>query len=420
MADPQPKKILVLGGGFAGLEFCKKFRHPNVRIQLVDRKNHHLFQPLLYQVAASGLSGPQIAQPLRAMFRDRPDVETYLDKIEELSLPDRTAKGRNRVYEYDYLVLAAGAHTSFFGNNHWAEHVHGLKTLNDALTLRSHVLSRVEQAEIELDENRRRQLMTFLVVGGGPTGVEMAGALAELGRHVMKRNFRNIDPGDIRVILIEGSDRILGNYAQSLSAKATRQIQELGVEVRCGNMVQDVRPQELDVGGETLHAATIVWGAGVEAIPLTRSLGVPVDRAGRIKVEPDCSIPGYPEAFALGDLANLVDAKGKPVPGVSPAAMQMARHAAKIIRMELKTGKTRSPRKRNPFVYFDKGKMATIGRSRAIAEVGKLRMAGFPAWIAWLLVHLIFLVGFRNKVLVLFDWFYSYATYRRGARVIID
>ncbi len=402
------------------MEFCKKFRHRNVRIHLVDRKNHHLFQPLLYQVATSGLSGPQIAHSLRALFCDRPDVETCLDEILELDLTQKQARSAKRVYDYDYLVLAAGARTSFFGNDHWEKHVHGLKTLNDAVTLRSHVLRCLEKAEIESDEDLRRKLMTFLVVGGGPTGVEMAGALAELSRHVMKRNFRRIDPAAVRVVLVEGSDRILGSYAASLSEKATRQIEELGVEVRCGDMVEDVRARELDVGGETLHAATIVWGAGVEAIPLTRTLGVPVDRAGRIKVEPDCSIPGHPEAFALGDLANLVDAKGKPVPGVSPAAMQMAKHTARILREELKAGKALPPKDRKPFVYFDKGSMATIGRSRAIAEIGKLRMAGFPAWMAWLLVHLIFLVGFRNKLLVLVDWFYSYATYRRGARVIVD
>lgn len=416
----EKKKILVLGGGFAGLEFCQRFRHPDVQIQLVDRKNHHLFQPLLYQVASSGLSAPQIAQPLRGMFRKRPDVETFMDEIEGIDLAAGQATGRNRKYEFDYLILAAGAKTSYFGNNHWEKHVHGLKTLNDAVTLRAHALGCLEQAEITADEAERQKLMTFLVVGGGPTGVEMAGSIAELGRHVMERNFRNIDPRKIRVVLIEGSDRILNTYSESLSAKARKQIEELGVEVRCGNMVQDIRARELDVGGETLHAATIVWGAGVEAVPLTRSLGVPTDRAGRIKVEPDCSIPGYPNAFALGDLANLVDKKGKPVPGVSPAAMQMARHTAKIIRAELGSTGASEPGKRKSFVYFDKGSMATIGRSRAIAEIGKLRMSGFPAWMAWLLVHLIFLVGFRNKVLVLFDWFYSYATYRRGARVIIN
>ncbi|MFP4358933.1 MAG: NAD(P)/FAD-dependent oxidoreductase [Puniceicoccaceae bacterium] len=416
----EKKTILVLGGGFAGLEFCKSLRHPDFRIQLVDRQNHHLFQPLLYQVATSGLSAPQIAEPLRGIFHKRTDVATYFDEIERISLGDRQAKGKHRTYGYDYLVLGLGTRTSFFGNDHWEEHVHGLKTLRDAIGLRGHVLRCLERAEIETDPEERSRLMTFLVVGGGPTGVEMAGALAELGRHVLRRDFRSIDPGTIRVVLIEGSDRLLGNYHPSLSGKARRQVESLGVEVRCGNFVSDVRAGELDVGGETLRAGAIVWGAGVEAVPLTRSLGVPLDRPGRIKVLPDCSIPGHPEAFAIGDMAHLVDAKGKPVPGVSPAAMQMARHVAGIVREEAGPGSARPPEKRPPFVYRDKGSMATIGRSKAIAEIGRLRMSGLPAWLAWLLIHLVFLVGFRNKIAVLIDWFYSYATYRRGARVIID
>jgi NADH dehydrogenase len=262
--------------------------------------------------------------------------------------------------------------------------------------------------------------MTFAVIGGGPTGVETAGALAELGRIVLRRNFRHIDPVKARVILIEGADRILGSYAESLSAKARAQTEDLGVEVRTGAMVEDVRAGEVDAGGETIEARNIIWTAGVEAVPLTRSLGVPVDKPGRIKVEPDCSMPGHPHAFAIGDLANLVDAKGKPVPGVSPAAMQMAKHVAREIRRDLKAGAVREPKSRKPFVYFDKGNMATIGRSRAIAEIGRLKMAGWSAWMAWLLVHLVFLVGFRNKIVVLIDWFYSYATYRRGARVIVN
>ncbi|MEM0966517.1 MAG: NAD(P)/FAD-dependent oxidoreductase [Verrucomicrobiota bacterium] len=420
MGEREKKSILVLGGGFGGMEFCNRFSGENTKIMLVDHKNHHLFQPLLYQVATCGLAGPQIAQPLRGIFQKKEHVETYLDEIESISLDENKAEGKKRTYEYDFLILALGAQTSFFGNDQWEKHTYGLKTLQDAVRIRSHVLKCFEMAEMEADEARRKRLMTFLVVGGGPTGVEMAGALAELGKNALRKNFRHIDPSQIQVILIEGTDRILGNYSESLSRKATKQIESLGVEVRCGNNVTDVRRHELDVGNETIHAETIVWGAGVQAVPLTRQLGVPVDRAGRVKVLPDCSIPGYPNTFAIGDLAHLEDAKGNIVPGVSPAAMQTARHVAKIIEEEIKAGTPKSPEKRKAFVYFNKGNMATIGRSKAIAEIGKLKFSGFPAWLAWLFVHLVFLIGFRNRILVLIDWFYSYATYRRGARVIFE
>jgi len=420
MEDSDKKRILVIGGGFGGLEFCQRFKSDNTIVSLVDKKNHHLFQPLLYQVATCGLSAPQIAEPLRGILANEPHLRTYLDEIEEISLSEKCARGKNRDYHYDYLVLGMGARTSYFGNNHWAQYTHGLKTLEDAIEIRSHVLRSLEMAEMEKDPEKQKELMTFLVVGGGPTGVEMAGALAELSRNVLRRNFRHIDPSDVRVILIEGSDKILGNYSDPLPASAQRQIEKIGVEVRCGKMVEDIRAGELDVGGETLKASTIIWGAGVEAVPITRQLGVPTDRAGRIKVEPDCSIPGHPEAFAVGDITNLVDAKGKPVPGVSPAAMQMAKHVVKVISSELDSGKATPPDKRKPFTYLDKGNMATIGRSKAIAEIGRLKISGWPAWMAWLLVHLIFLVGFRNRVAVMIDWFYSYVRYRRSARVIFN
>ncbi|MGE9291101.1 MAG: NAD(P)/FAD-dependent oxidoreductase [Puniceicoccales bacterium] len=420
MTTSTQKKILVLGGGFAGLEFCQRLTDKNTSVMLVDRKNHHLFQPLLYQVATCGLSAPQIAEPLRGILRGRDHIGTYLDEIQEIDLKGRWAKGKSRTYEYDYLVLGLGARTSYFGNNHWAEHTHGLKSLNDAIAIRSHVLRCLERAEMETDPRKQKRLMTFIVVGGGPTGVEMAGALAELGRNVLHRNFRHIDPKTVRVILVEGADKILANYSDPLPASARKQIESLGVEVRCGNMVEDIRAGELDVGGETLQAGTIIWGAGVEAVPLTKQLGVPLDRAGRIKVRPDCSIPGHPEAFAIGDIAHLVDPKGNLVPGVSPAALQMAKHIAKIVSQEIDSGHIQKPEDRKAFTYFNKGNMATIGRSKAIAEIGRLKMSGLPAWMAWLVVHLIFLVGFRNRIVVLLDWFYSYINYRRSARIIFN
>lgn len=414
------KRILVLGGGFGGLQFCKQMKLEGTRVKLVDRKNHHLFQPLLYQVATCGLAAPQIAHPLRWILRRRSNVETYLDTVEKISLEEQKVFSKEHTYEYDYLVLGLGARTGYFGNNHWAEHTYGLKTLQDAIRIRSHVLRVFEEAEMEKDPVMRRRKMTIVVVGGGPTGVEMAGALAELSRHVFRRNFRNIDPAQTRIMLVEASDRVLGMYSPELSEKARKQIEELGVEVHCGKPVTDIRKGEMDLNGETIHAETIIWGAGVEAVPLTRELGVPLDRGGRIKVEPDCSLPGYPNVFAIGDIVNLVDARGKPVPGVSPAALQMGSHVAKLITREIQSGTTQTAANRKAFVYRNKGSMATIGRSRAIAEIGKLKLSGWPAWAAWLIVHLIFLVGFRNKIGVLMDWTYSYFTYRRGARVIAD
>lgn len=414
------KKILVLGGGFGGLEFCKRMKLEGTRVKLVDRKNHHLFQPLLYQVATCGLAAPQIARPLRGILRNRSNVETYLDTVEKISLEEQKVYAKGETYDYDYLVLALGARTGYFGNNHWAQYTFGLKSLQDAIRIRSHVLRVFEEAEMEKDPEIRRRKMTIVVVGGGPTGVEMAGALAELSRHVLRRNFRHIDPSGTKILLVEASDRILGMYSPDLSAKARKQIEELGVEVHCGKPVTDIRAGEIDLGGETIHADTIIWGAGVEAVELTRELGVPVDRGGRIKVEPDCSLPGYPNVFALGDIVSLVDAKGKPVPGVSPAAIQMGKYVAKMLTDEIRKGVKGNPQTRKPFVYLNKGSMATIGRSRAIAEIGKLKLSGWPAWAAWLIVHLLFLVGFKSKLAVMMDWIYSYFTYKRGARVIID
>lgn len=416
----EEKRILVLGGGFGGLQFCKQMKLEGTRVKLVDRKNHHLFQPLLYQVATCGLAAPQIAHPLRGILRRRDNVETYLDTVEKISLEEQKVFSKGEVYEYDYLVLAMGARTGYFGNNHWAEHTYGLKTLQDAVRIRSHVLRVFEEAEMEKDPEMRQRKMTIVVVGGGPTGVEMAGALAELSRHVLRRNFRHIDPSRTRILLVEASDRILGMYSPDLSVKARKQIEELGVEVHCGRPVTDIRKGEIDLNGETIQAETIIWGAGVEAVPLTRELGVPLDRGGRIKVEPDCSLPGFPNVFAIGDIVNLVDARGKPVPGVSPAAIQMGGHVARLITREIQAGQAGTPASRKAFVYRNKGSMATIGRSRAIAEIGKLKLSGWPAWAAWLVVHLIFLVGFKSKMAVLMDWMYSYFTYRRGARVIID
>ena len=418
--------IVVVGGGFGGLTFARKFPNGLARITIVDRENHHLFQPLLYQVAAAGLSAVDIAQPIRSILRRKPHLDVMMAEVTGCDLAarkvfldrDPTGPAAGGELVYDYLVLAAGGMTSYFGHDEWERFAPGLKSLDDALKIRRQILIAFEQAETEPDERRRRELMTIVVVGGGPTGVELAGTFAELTRKVLVRDFDRIDPSKARVILVEGSPRVLATYPADLSASAQRQLERLGVEVRTGVRVQDIREGEvLMAGGETIRAANIMWGAGVAASPLTKKLGVELDRTGRVKVLPDLSVPGWPEVFALGDLVTLTDRKGQVVPGVSPAAMQMGGHAAKLIAGELRDGK-RAPATREAFGYWDKGSMATIGRSAAVAQIGRLHFSGYLAWAAWLFVHLIFLVGLRNRFSVFSQWVYSYLTYKRGARII--
>ena len=418
--------IVVVGAGFAGLSFCRKFPGDLARITLVDRQNHHLFQPLLYQVATAGLSAVDIAQPIRAILAHKPNLEVLMAEVRAIDLAGRKvtlATGKTegvetRELRYDYLVLAAGGVTSYFGHDEWAKFAPGLKSLDDALQIRRRVLLAFERAEMERDEQRRRELMTIVVVGGGPTGVELAGTFAELTRTVLVKDFDRIDPSRARVILVEGNDRVLSTFPPDLSASAERQLKRLGVETRAGVRVQDIREGEVELpGGEIIRAANIIWGAGVGAAPITRALGVETDRGGRIKVQPDLSLPGHPEVFAAGDLVTLTDRNGVVVPGVSPAAMQMGRHAAKLIETELRAKPGRAI-EREAFAYWDKGSMATIGRSKAVAQVGRWHFSGYPAWIAWLFVHLVFLVGFRNKLSVFIQWIYSYWTYKRGARII--
>jgi NADH dehydrogenase len=410
--------IVVIGAGFAGLNFCQKFPPGRARITLVDRQNHHLFQPLLYQVATAGLSATDIAQPVRAIIHDKEDITVLMDEAIGFDLAAKKVQFKYSELAYDYLVLATGGVTSYFGHDEWAQFAPGLKTLDDALKIRRQILMAFERAEMETDETRRREFMTIVVVGGGPTGVELAGAFSELAKNVLRRDFDRIDSATARVLLIEGSPRLLASFPEDLSEKALVQLQKMGVEVRTNSRVMAIREGELEVGGETIRAANIIWGAGVAASPITKLLGVELDRAGRVKLLPDLSLPGHPDVFALGDMASLVDAKGVTVPGLSPAALQMGAHAAKTIAQEIWEQKSKAPAERPAFVYFDKGSMATIGRSKAVAMVGRLHFSGFPAWLAWLGVHLIFLVGFRNKISVLMQWFYSYVTYKRGARVI--
>lgn len=428
-AAPQPinktnPHIVILGGGFGGLNLAKSLRNVNARVTLIDRQNHHLFQPLLYQVATASLSSVEIAKPLRSILSDQENISVELGKVEAIDLKTRTIVLSDRTITYDYVIVGLGGVTSYFGHPEWAEHAPGLKSINDALRIRREILFAFEKAELTNDPEELKKLMTIVIVGGGPTGVELAGACKELGRYVMRHDFRKIDPTKIRVILIEAADRILMHLPRDLSASAKSQLEAIGVEVRLNTMVKDIKPETVVVSAketpdtlETIGAASIVWSAGVGANPITRTLGVDIDRAGRIKVNPDLSIPGYPEAFAIGDIAFITNKDGTPVPGVSPAAIQMGQYVAKTIETDLADPNMR-PDQRDPFKYWDKGTMATIGHSRAVAMIGPVKFSGFLAWLAWLGVHILFLVGFTNKVTVVIRWVWAFFTRRQGARVI--
>lgn len=417
MPDTKKYHVVVVGAGFGGLTFCQHFEHPDARVTLVDRTNHHLFQPLLYQVAACGLSAPEIAQPIRAILSNRRDITVLLDRASGFDLAQKKVFLEKTALDYDYLVLATGGQTGYFGHPEWEQFAPGLKTLADALRIRSDILLAFEKAENEADTAEHDKLMTIVIVGGGPTGVELAGAFAELTRTVLNRDFRRIDPSQARIILIEGSPTVLSHLPPDLSARAQRQLEALGVQVRNNIHVKAIRAGEVELAnGEIIRAGNILWAAGVSATSLTKKLGVELDKSGRVKVNPDLSLPGHPELFAIGDMALVLDGNGKPVPGVSPAAMQMGRHVARIIEDEIRTGAKSAARP--AFKYWDKGTMATIGRSAAVAWVGRFKFSGLVAWLAWLFIHLIFLVGFRNRIAVLFQWAYSYFSYKRSARII--
>jgi NADH dehydrogenase len=415
--------IVILGGGFGGLNLAKSLRNTRAHITLIDRQNHHLFQPLLYQVATAGLSSVEIAKPLRSILSEQENVRVELGDVQAIDLKARTVMMHHHSVSYDYLAIAMGGVTSYFGHPEWAEWAPGLKSITDALHIRREILYSFEKAELTNDTQREKSLMTIVIVGGGPTGVELAGACKELGRFVMRHDFRKIDPTKIRVVLIEAADRILMHLPKDLSASALRQLEAIGVEVRLNTMVKDIKEHTVIVSSkdkpdalETFTAASIVWAAGVGANPITRTLGVDIDRAGRIKVNPDLSVPGYPEVFAIGDIAFILNKNGTPVPGVSPAAIQMGQFVAKTIETDLADPNLR-PDQREPFKYWDKGTMATIGHSRAVAMIAGVKFSGFLAWLAWLGVHILFLVGFTNKLTVVIRWIWAYFTRRQGARV---
>ncbi|TWI01642.1 NADH dehydrogenase [Luteimonas cucumeris] len=411
--DTRPH-IVVIGGGFAGLWATRALARDDVRITVVDRSNHHLFQPLLYQVATAGLSAPDIAAPLRHILRRQRNATVRMGTVagidtetREVHLDDGDAIG------YDFLLLASGATHAYFGHDEWARYAPGLKTLDDALLIRRRILSAFERAEASDDDAERRALLTFAIVGGGPTGVELAGTLAEIARHTLKREFRRIDPRQARVLLLEAGPRVLSAFPQTLSTKALRQLQKLGVEVRTGSAVTRIDAVGVTLGDESIATHTVLWAAGVAASPLARSLHVPLDRAGRVLVQPDLSVPGLPQVFVAGDLASLQQ-DGKPVPGVAPAAKQMGRHAAASIRARI-TGHATAP-----FRYRDYGNLATIGRMAAVVHFGRLGLSGAIAWWFWLLAHIFFLIGFRNRLVVMLNWTWAYWSYQRAARIILN
>lgn len=406
--------VVIVGGGFAGLWAARNLASAPVRVTLVDRRNYHLFQPLLYQVATAGLSSPDIAAPLRHIFRAQPNVQVLLARVESIEPAARSIGLDNgQRLAYDYLLLAAGASHAYFGHDDWARTAPGLKTLEDALGIRRRLLIAFERAELETDAREREALLSFVVVGGGPTGVELAGTLAEIARHTLRNDFRRIDPASAKIRLIEAGPRVLASFAESLSEKAKRQLERLGVEVLTGRAVETIDDEGVQVGGARIAARTVLWAAGVSASPLAKALEAPLDRAGRVLVEPDLRVPGHREIFVAGDLAALLR-NGRPVPGVAPAAKQMGAYVARAIRADL-LGKTTPP-----FAYKDYGSLATIGRRAAVVELKRFKLSGYFAWLFWLLAHVFFLIGFRNRLAVMIDWAWSYWTYQRSARIILE
>ncbi len=406
-------RVLIVGGGFGGLYAARAFAHSAVRVTLVDRTNHHLFQPLLYQAATATLAPTDITAPIRWLLRKQTNTEVLMAEVERIDVARRVAvaDGGALTLPYDYLILAAGARHSYFGHPEWETVAPGLKSIEDAIRIRQRVLLAFERAEKTDNEAERRRLLTFVLVGGGPTGVEMAGMLPTIARHTLPDDFRRIDTRKARVILVEGGPRILAAYPEDLSRAAQAQLEQLGVEVRPDTQVSHVARGVVDAGDERIEAATIIWAAGNEASPLGKSLGVPLDRVGRVIVEPDLSIPGHPEVFVVGDQAEM-KSNGKAVPGVAPAAIQSGPAAAANVKRLIAGKPTR------PFRYLDKGDLATIGRYRAVARFGRVHVSGWLAWWLWLFIHIMYLAGFRNRASVLVEWGYAFFTYQRGSRLI--
>src|SRR5438045_8672337 len=404
--------VVIVGAGFGGLEAAKKLGRENVRVTVIDRTNYHLFQPLLYQVATAALSPADIAAPVRAVLSKYKNVEVILAEVQSVDIEAKKIRTTDTEIGYDFLILATGARHSYFGHNEWERLAPGLKSLEDAIEVRRSLAMAFEYAENITDEAARQAAMTFVIIGGGPTGVEMAGAIAEIARHTLAKDFRHIDPSQARVILVEGESRLLAAFPEDLSASALKQLVDLGVEVRMGIHATNLTESGLQVGDEFIPCRVKIWAAGNNASFVGKTLGVAVDRVGRVMVDDDLTIPGHPEVQVIGDLANFSHQTGQPLPGVSPVAMQQGRHAARNI---LRMIKNREPR---PFRYWDKGSMATIGRNKAVADLNFVHLSGLPAWLVWLFVHIIFLVGFRNRLVVLFQWSWCFLTFNAGSRLI--
>ena len=412
MDDKRKPRVVVIGAGFGGLTAARKIAHLPVHVTVIDRRNHHTFQPLLYQVATAGLSPGEIAAPIRWILRNRSNVEVLLEEVVDFNLQQKKVITRQQVLDYDYLIVASGATHAYFGHEEWEPFAPGLKTIEDALEIRRRVLLAFEMAERQVAQGEEVTPIRFIVIGGGPTGVELAGTLAEIAHHAMKHEFRKIKPEQSRILLIEGGPRVLPAYSEELSQKAKEQLQKLGVEVRTSSIATRVDPGAVWIGQERIPSPVVLWAAGVAASPLGRKLSVPVDRAGRVLVQPDLSIPGHPEVMVIGDLASLTDENGKQLPGVAPVAIQQGDWAANTIARDLE----HQPRRN--FRYHDKGSLATIGRAAAVAQIGKFSLSGYFAWLAWLFVHIFFLIGFRNRIIVMINWAWAYLTYERGARLI--
>ncbi|HXB19727.1 MAG TPA: NAD(P)/FAD-dependent oxidoreductase [Candidatus Solibacter sp.] len=405
-------RVVIVGGGFAGINAAKALANAPVKITLIDRKNHHTFQPLLYQVALAALSPAEIASPIRTVLKRARNVEVLLGEVTGFDMENRLVKADDLDLTYDYLIVAAGATHAYFGHPEWERIAPGLKTLEDAIEIRRRVLLAFEIAERDSIARKKRRELNFVVIGAGPTGVELAGAIADISRRYMEHDFRAIDPRQARIILLEGSPRVLPTFPEDLSASAEKQLTDLGVEVRTQTMVTNVEPGIVWVGTEKVPASVILWGAGVAASPLGKMLGAEIDRAGRVLTAPDLSIPGHPEVFVVGDLAASQSKDGKLVPGVAPAAIQMGKFAARQVWRSVEG------QPREEFAYLDKGTLATIGRSKAVADLGKLHFSGYFAWLAWLFIHLLFLIGFRNRFMVMIEWAWAYIAYSHSARLI--
>lgn len=405
------QKLVIIGGGFGGLTLAKKLKGTDYDIKLIDKMNHHLFQPLLYQVAAAALSPGDIAVPIRAEFNKQKNVEIILGEVVNIDRETKKVYTKDEEFEYDKLVVAIGNRHSYFGNDHWEKFAPGLKTLADALNIREKMLLSFEKAERAKSKKEREKFMTFVIVGGGPTGVEIAGSFAEIAKQTLLQDFRNIDTSDTRIILVEGMDRILQVYDPSLTDKAKNALEKLGVEVRLNSMVKDVKENGVQIGEEFVETSNIIWAAGNKVSPLLEKLNTDLDKGGRVKVEQDCTLPDDPDIFVIGDAALFIE-DDQPLPGIAPVAMQQGRYVAKILKNDFPKSE------RSPFHYYDKGNLATIGRAKAILEIGKIKISGLFAWLVWALVHIAFLINFRKRYRVMTEWIWYYITFRNGIRLI--